>query len=131
MITVLIADDSADNREILTDFLSDEGYAIATAANAFEAVEVARASVPALILMDLQMPAAPDRPQRLDDAGLTATRALRADAKTAAIPIIAVTGFDSPARRADIEAAGCDGVARKPYEFAQLLEDIRRLTSSP
>lgn len=78
MITVLIADDSADNRDILAEYLADEGYEIVVAANAHDTIRMAQAQLPDIILMDLQMPEAPDLRRLSDDAGLAATQVLRA-----------------------------------------------------
>ena len=127
MIKVLIADDCADNRDILADFLGDEGYEIVLAATAADAIRAAQTELPDIILMDLQMPETSDNSRVNDDAGLNAARVLRTETATAGIPIIALTGFDSRARRTEIEAAGCDGFANKPYEFSQLLSQIQRL----
>lgn len=82
---VLIADDSADIRELYEAYLNVAGYRVETASDGREAVRFARVSRPDVIVMDLQMP-------NID--GWAAIRELQRDASTAAIPIIVLTGHD-------------------------------------
>ena len=79
---VLVVDDCADNRELYAEYLRLQGIAVATAASGYEAIAMALAEPPSLILMDLAMPGM---------SGGDALRRLRQDAKTVAIPIIALT----------------------------------------
>ena len=127
MSKVLIAEDNVDNTEILTDLLGDEGYDVISAGNAADVVSAAKIEQPDLILMDLQMPDSAEAVGLNNEAGLEATLSLRSDPDTRSIPIIALTGYDTIGLRAEIEAAGCDAIGAKPYEFAALLKTVADL----
>ena len=114
---ILIADDDARHRKLLTDVLQAEGYATLTAENGELALEKARSAKPSLILMDIQMP--------LID-GLSAIRELKADCDTRLIPVIAVTAL---AMREDYKrmlAAGFDGYLSKPINIQELRAEVKR-----
>ena len=81
-MTALVADDSSVNRRILASLLESAGVHVITAAGGLEAVELARAHRPDVVLMDLRM---------ADLSGFEATRRLAADEATAAMPVIAVS----------------------------------------
>ena len=112
--TVLIAEDHDDSRDALGTLLDAFGYRVVFATNGAEAVERALAALPNLILMDMMMP-------RVD--GFAATRALRADARFEAVPIIAITAMEGA--RGDVLAAGCDDVVVKPIDVRAFLEKVR------
>ena len=82
---ILIADDSADTREMYALYLKAVGYGVQTGADGRVAVRLARVGRPDLIVMDLQMP---------DVDGWAAIRQLQSDSKTATIPVIVLTGHD-------------------------------------
>lgn len=109
---ILVVDDHDDAREAMKALLLIEGHDVVEATNGREAIAVATRVQPDLILMDMAMP--------LMD-GLTATRLLRAEPKTAGIPIIAVTahGDDAGWREAALNS-GCDDCFTKPLNFALL-----------
>ena len=111
---VLLVDDSRDVREMWKMWLTIWGFAVEEASNGAEAVQKARDTDPALVLMDLCMPV-------LD--GLGATERIKANPLTAHIPILALSAAAPPVGRA--EAAGCDVLLRKPLEPQELLEHIR------
>lgn len=127
MAKILIAEDDADNLYILTELLGGEGYEIAVAVNAADAISAARRERPDLILMDLQMPDSAAAAHLNSEAGLEAARTLTADPQTRSIPVMALTGFDAAAGRTRIEAAGCAAVATKPYDFTVLLRSVAEL----
>lgn len=113
---VLLVDDSADIREMWRMWLTFWGFNVEEASNGAEAVAKARRDRPDLILMDLWMPV-------LD--GLQATRQIKADPRTAHVPILAVSAqVFSPAAENAI-AAGCDTFLAKPLDPDELLERIR------
>jgi two-component system, cell cycle response regulator DivK len=122
MKTVLVVDDDADTRAIYTTVLSHHGYSVMIAANGDEGVAAATGSGPDVIVMNLSMP-------RRD--GLSAAAQLRGDPRTAAIPIIACTGFvvEDAADRA--EEAGCDIYLEKPCEPSRLLQAVEHLIGPP
>jgi two-component system cell cycle response regulator DivK len=114
---ILVIEDNALNLELLREILAAEGYEVLEAGDGEEGIEIACRERPDLILMDLQLPG-------LD--GYEATRRLRADGRTAAIPIVAVTAH---AMRGDDEkalAAGCDGVVVKPIEVRGLVRTVAK-----
>lgn len=111
--SILIADDYDDNRELLRLMLETEGYLIREARNGHEALDAARAEVPAAALIDLSMPL-------LDGWGLL--RALRADERTRSIPCVAVTAFAANQDRQRALEAGFDAYISKPFRAKELLE---------
>jgi CheY-like chemotaxis protein len=115
--SVLVVDDHADAREMLTVFLSSCGFLVYTAADGLDAIATAVRVRPSVILMDLMMP-------RMD--GCEATRRLKADPLTNAIPIIALSAHSQPAGTIMARAAGCDDVLRKPCDLDRLADQIRR-----
>lgn len=119
--TVLIADDSELNREILYEFLVDD-YSVAQAANGQQALETARQRHPDIILMDLSMPI-------MD--GITACHKLKEDPATASIPVIFVTGNNDPLDREQAKAAGAADFIIKPFDTKKLRHCIKRHLRSP
>lgn len=109
---ILVADDNLDSRAILALILEHRGYDVAIAADGEEAVRQAREHRPDLILMDLQMP-------RL--SGLDAAHALKGDAVTSDIPILAVTASTI---REDIREYGFCGILRKPVLPRQVMDAV-------
>ena len=89
--SVLVVEDNALNLKLLHDILEHNGYAVLVTGSGEAAIEMARQHRPDLILMDIQLP---------DISGMEATRRLKADDQTRAIPIIAVTAFAMQGDRA-------------------------------
>jgi len=121
--TILIVDDDRDVRFALGAILNFDGYHVIEAANGEEALESARRLVPDLVIMDVHMP-------RMD--GLRAAEALRADERTRAIPVVALTGepLDEADRAARAEAA-FSARLRKPFVAADLRKRVRELIGEP
>lgn len=115
---ILIVEDNALNLKLLRDVLQVEGYVTAESMTGEEGVAAALVAPPALVLMDIHLPG-------MD--GVTALRALRADPRTAAVPVIAVTASAMPLERAEIVRAGFDGCFVKPLDVDQILEEVRRV----
>ncbi|HTU99183.1 MAG TPA: response regulator [Luteitalea sp.] len=118
---MLLIDDYEDTRELYGTYLRDRGYQIEDAEDGFEGVAKAVALLPALIVMDLDMP--------LVD-GWTATEMLKKDARTAAIPVICLTAHDRPEERSRASSAGCDVFLRKPCLPAALNAEVGRMLGS-
>jgi two-component system cell cycle response regulator DivK len=118
---VLVVDDFADNREMYARFLEFSGFQVMQAANGEEALKRAFERTPALVVMDLSLPG-------LD--GWEATRRLKADARTHAVPVVAVTGHALAGSAERAEEAGCDGYITKPCLPADLVAEIRRVLAS-
>jgi two-component system cell cycle response regulator DivK len=121
--TILIADDDAKYRKLLTDVLQADGYATLTAEDGKCAIELARSARPNLILMDIQMP--------LID-GLTIVKALKAEPDMESIPVIAITALAMHNDRERMLEAGFDGYLSKPISIKELrLEVNRHLGAEP
>jgi CheY-like chemotaxis protein len=114
---VLIVDDSRDLREVWHDWLTIWGFEVDEAANGAEAVEKAHACPPDLVLMDWTMPV-------LD--GLHATEMLKADALTAAVPVLALSADVFAPTPQEALGAGCASFLGKPVSPELLLNEIRR-----
>ena len=116
MSSILIVEDNPRNLKLVRDLLQAKGYATLEAASAETGLELARAHLPALILMDIRLPGM---------GGIDALRELRADPATAGIPVIAITASVMQHNRREIEAAGFDGFIEKPINVRGFLETVR------
>ena len=113
---VLLAEDSADLRELFGEILTNEGFSVIEAGDGREAVARARSGLPDIIVMDLSLPV-------LD--GAAATRVLKTYLPTARIPILALTGLRVSV--AEAQAMGLEGVIRKPCDPEALVAHIRQI----
>jgi two-component system, cell cycle response regulator DivK len=121
MSRVLYVEDNDDNVYMLKMRLElIEGFEIAVARDGAEAISSVVADPPDIILMDLNVPVL---------SGWEATRRLKADPKTAQIPIIALTAHAMTSDREKALAAGCDDFDTKPIDFERLLAKMRKLLS--
>lgn len=118
---VLIVEDHEDTRDMLRIILELEGYAILEVADGLEAVEVAVRERPDLVLIDGNLP-------KLD--GLSATRQMHQHESLCSMPIVALSGHDSPEFRAAARSAGCAASISKPLDFAELISTLHRLLPS-
>ena len=115
--TILHVEDNDFNRKIVRDLLAHTSYRLIEANDGEMGVALALQELPDLILMDVQMPKV---------SGLEATRTLRADPKTAKIPIIAVTSFALSGDDKKATEAGASAYLAKPYSPRTLLNLIRQ-----
>jgi CheY-like chemotaxis protein len=118
--TVLLVEDTEDNRQMMRRLLELSGYKVVEATNGKEAVEVASRLHPHIILMDLSLP-------YLD--GLAATRRIRVLPGLDKVPIIAVSAHDTADFHSEALAAGCDAYVTKPIDYSELEEVVSRLLS--
>lgn len=118
MQKILYVEDNDDNIYMLTHRLTRRGYQVLVARDGLEGIEMARREMPALIVMDLNLPV-------ID--GWEATRRLRAAAETRRIPIIALSAHAMSGDRDRALAAGCDEYDTKPVDLPRLLEKIATL----
>jgi CheY-like chemotaxis protein len=118
MKKVLIVEDHADMRELLIWQIELMGFAAVAAKHGKEAVEKAVTEKPHLILMDIMMPS-------MD--GWEAARALRAQAETKEIPILAATALFRDSDLKSCLEAGCNGYIVKPFTFQELQAKVREL----
>lgn len=124
MALILLADDDDDMVEICTRLLPRRGHRLIVARNAADAVSLAEAERPQLILMDMRMPLRAQGEVH-DQAGLDAVRRLKALPEFAAVPIVALTGHMMHKFRETILEAGCCDLLPKPIEqFASLFAVI-------
>jgi CheY-like chemotaxis protein len=113
---VLIVDDDETMRQLILATLRDSPYRVLIACDGEEALAVARAHRPDLVLLDVIMP-------KRD--GLAVCRQLKADPETAAIAIVMLTAQAQPEDRAAAQAAGADGYLTKPFRPFELLRRVR------
>lgn len=118
MATIMVVEDNEPSRDVLSRRLERRGYRIVMAADGREAVDVAHADRPDLILMDLGLP-------NVD--GWEATRRLKGDAATCHIPIIVLSAHAMTNDRELALSAGGDDFDTKPVRFPQLLAKIEAL----
>ena len=114
---ILVVEDNEKNMKLFRDVLSATGYRTLEARTGGEAIELAMANAPDLVLMDIQMP---------DVDGVEALRRLRADERTAAIPVLAVTAQAMQGDREHFLAEGFDGYLSKPVNVRELLGTVRQ-----
>ncbi len=119
---ILITEDNEKSRKLIREVLRVTGYQTLETETAEDGIRLAQESRPALILMDLQLPG-------MD--GITALAALRADPRTKAIPVIAVTASAMSHQRPKILAAGFDGCQTKPINLKEFLEVVRQVLDRP
>jgi signal transduction histidine kinase/CheY-like chemotaxis protein len=119
---LLLVDDNPGNQQVLADFLRARGFEVQQATSAEEGLAAARTRRPALVLMDVQMPAVD---------GLEATRQLRADPDLRSLPVVALTSLAMKGDRERCLAAGMDDYLSKPVKLTELLATIERLLGAP
>ena len=115
MAKILIVEDNPANMTLAVFLLESAGYAVIAATDAETGVRLATERQPDLILMDIQLPG-------MD--GLQATALLKSDAKTSAIPVIALTALAMKGDEERIRAAGCDGYIAKPLAYKEFLATV-------
>jgi two-component system, cell cycle response regulator DivK len=115
---VLVVDDYPDAREMYSEYLGYCGFDVVEAANGMEALQRAVETQPDIILMDLSLPV-------MD--GWEATRRLKADARTAGIPVVALTGHALAGISEGARKAGCDAFVTKPCLPQDLVEEVRKI----
>jgi twitching motility two-component system response regulator PilH len=115
MKKVMVVDDAPVDNQNLQRIFSDAGWIVITASSGSEAVSKAKAEVPDLIMMDVNMPG-------LD--GFSATRQLMQDPTTKGIPVVFVTSKDQKADRVFAQMLGAKGFVTKPYTSDQILSQV-------
>jgi len=118
MPKILLVEDNEDNRDMLSRRLIRKGYEVSLANDGGAGVAQALSEAPDLILMDMSLPV-------LD--GWEATRRVKENPATRAIPIIALTAHAMADDREKAIAAGCDDYDTKPIDLPRLLEKIESL----
>lgn len=121
-LTVLLVEDTEDNRFMMRRLLEMAGYQVVEAMNGEEAVKLAKSECPQLILMDLSLPV-------ID--GLAATRLIRKLPHCGSTPIIAVSAHDTSDFQSEAIEAGCNSYVTKPIDFNDLENLIAQLLQKP
>ncbi len=118
MARVLVIEDNAANMKLASLLLRNVQHTVLSAQDAESGLMMARAELPDLILMDIQLPG-------MD--GLAATALLKRDPATAAIPVIALTAMAMKEDQERSKVAGCDGYIAKPLRYQHLYAAIDAL----
>src|SRR6478672_7302370 len=114
---ILVVEDNEKNMKLFRDVLQATGYRTLEATTGGRAVELATEHRPDLVLMDIQLP---------DIDGVAALGRLRADERTASIPVLALTAQAMHGDRERFLAAGFDGYMSKPVDVLALLDVVKR-----
>jgi len=113
---ILVVEDNEKNMKLFRDVLEASGYRTMEATTGGEAVELAIEHGPALVLMDIQLP---------DIDGVEALGRLRANERTASIPVLALTAQAMEGDRERFLAAGFDGYVSKPVNIVELVGAVQ------
>ena len=116
MVKILLVEDNELNRDMLSRRLERKGYSVVMALDGEQAIAMASAETPTLILMDMSLPVVD---------GWEATRRIKANNATKGIPIIALTAHAMQGDENKAREAGCDDFDTKPVELPRLLEKIQ------
>lgn len=116
--TILHVEDNEFNRKIVRQLLAKTSYRLREAADGESGVKAAQEDPPDLILMDVQLPKM---------SGLEATRQLRADPRTAAVPIIVITSYALSGDAQKAKDSGATAYLAKPHSPRDLLAKIREI----
>ena len=114
---VLIVEDNEMNIKLFRDLLEAHGYETMQTKDGLEALRMARARRPDLILMDIQLP---------EVSGLEVTRWLKQDQELCNIPVVAVTAFAMRGDEERIRAGGCQGYLPKPISVEKLVSTVKQ-----
>jgi len=118
---VLIVEDEADLRHLYAQQLILSGFDVLEAANGQDAIDTVSSQSPDVVVMDLSLPV-------ID--GWEATRRLKADDRTAHIPVVALTGHDGSGELQRATSAGCDWFVPKPCPPDALITEVRRVLAA-
>jgi two-component system, cell cycle response regulator DivK len=118
--TILIVEDDLETRLFYSDAFARDGFRVDQAHNGHQALEKALKSLPDLILTDIAVPG-------MD--GIELCRRIRADIRTRAIPLLAITGYEDRHYVDRAKLAGADHVLTKPCDAERLISEARRLLS--
>ena len=114
---ILVVEDNEKNMKLVRDVLQASGYLTLEADTGVRGIELAVEHRPELVLMDVQLP---------DIDGVEVLRRLRADERTASLPVLAFTAQAMDGDRERFLAAGFDGYLSKPVDIADLVSTVKR-----
>ncbi|NCF28507.1 MAG: response regulator [Gammaproteobacteria bacterium] len=118
MAKILLVEDNAMNRDMLSRRLARKGYEVVIAIDGQQGIDMARSETPDLVLMDMSLPVVD---------GWEATRQLKSAPETQSIPVIALTAHAMAGDREKAVEAGCNDYDIKPIELPRLLGKIEAL----
>lgn len=118
---VLVVEDEAPNLALFRAILAPPRYRLATASTLAEARQILAATTPAVVVLDVRLP---------DGNGLTLAEEIKADPRTSAVPVLAVSASVLPSDREAIHRAGCEAFLPKPFRPRDLEAEVLRLASS-
>ena len=118
MSVILIVEDNDKNMKLARDILQAKGYATLEAITGEDGVLLAKEKLPDLVLMDIQLPGI---------NGIEAFKQLRADPRTAGIPVAAFTASVTPTDRSKVIEAGFDAFLSKPINLKEFVATIKLL----
>jgi len=121
VVTVLLVEDTEDNRQMMRRLLEMSGFRVVEALNGREAVAVAAEVKPKIILMDLSLPFVD---------GLAATRQIRKLPELRDVPIVAVSAHDTADFHNQALDAGCNAYVTKPVHYPELEDLVNSLVNS-
>ncbi|MFL6238928.1 MAG: response regulator [Actinomycetes bacterium] len=119
---VLVVEDNERSLKLACDVLQMRGFETIGARTGAEAVVIAASQQPALVLLDVALP---------DMDGVETLQALRANPRTATIPVVAVTAFAMKGDRERLLASGFDGYVSKPIDVATFVDDVAAHINAP
>jgi two-component system cell cycle response regulator DivK len=119
---VLVVEDNERSLRLACEVLALRGFETVTARTGAEAVVIAATQQPSLVLLDVALP---------DMDGVETLGALRANPRTAAIPVVAVTAFAMKGDRERLLASGFDGYVAKPIDVATFVDDVTACMVQP
>jgi two-component system cell cycle response regulator DivK len=114
---ILVIEDNEQNMYLVTFILEKHGYQVVQARDGHQGIELAERARPALILLDIQLPA-------MD--GYVVARELRSNPAFDEVPIVAVTSYAMVGDRERILDAGCNGYIEKPIDPATFIDDVEQ-----
>jgi two-component system cell cycle response regulator DivK len=117
---VLVVEDNELNMKLFCDLLGAFGYDPVQSRDGLKALEIARKHMPALIIMDINLP---------EVSGLDLTRWIKDDEDLADIPVMAVTAFAMRSDEERVREAGCEAYMSKPIQMMPFLNQVEALTS--
>lgn len=119
--TVLIVEDNELNMKLFRDLLEAHGYATLETRSGMDALAIARAHRPSLILMDIQLP---------EVSGLEVTKWIKDDDDLRHIPVVAVTAFAMKGDEERIRQGGCEAYLSKPISIGLFIDTVRRFVGA-
>lgn len=122
ILDVLVVDDDEDVRTVMCDIIASVGLSVAEAVDGRAGFQLAKERKPKLILLDMEMPVF---------SGLAALEGLKADAATKDIPVLMVTGQQTPAHVDQATRRGAAGYLPKPVDMKRLLRKVAEFMPIP